>query len=413
MATRDEAHSTRGRANALRLALSGKLGEAGLADEGVREVLDLCLECRACKSECPVGVDVARMKSEFLSAYWERHGTPVRARVLGRIDRLAVWGSRFAPLSNAIGRSRLGRALNERFLGLDARRTPPAFARRTFRMEAGPRRMEAGSLDPAKTVALFVDTFTNHFHPEIGLAALDVIARAGLHASLAPNVCCGRPLISQGLLAEARARALENTRRLYPLAEAGRALVFLEPSCLSAIREDVPDLLSGDDARRARVVSGRVRLFEDWLEGECREGRAHLHLRSGPSTVVVHGHCHQKAMGDLATAKALLGRIPGATISDPDAGCCGMAGSFGYVKEHFEVSRAIGERRLLPVARGLAPGSVLVASGTSCRQQITDFTGVRALHAAELLQNLLQLEAGSSDPAAPPGLKSRPPPQHS
>jgi FAD/FMN-containing dehydrogenase/Fe-S oxidoreductase len=392
MATREEAHSTRGRANALRLALAGQLGQAGLADEGVREVLDLCLECRACKSECPVGVDVARMKGEFLSAYHRSHGTPLQARALGNVDRLAVWGSRFAPVSNAIARSAVGRAINERLLGLDRRRVPPAFARRTLRSLVGsgrsPARIERST---AQSVTLFVDTFTNHFHPRIGLAAIDVIERAGFGVALAPNVCCGRPLISQGLLSEARERARENTRRLHAGAEADGTLIVLEPSCLSAIREDAPDLLSGEERRRAQVIAGRARLLEPWLEDEWRAGRANLPLNAGPPSVVVHGHCHQKAMGDLAKAKALLGRIPGAAVSDPDAGCCGMAGSFGYVKSHFAVSQAIGERRLLPAARALGPGAVLVASGTSCRQQIADFTGVRALHAAELLQNLLTL----------------------
>jgi len=238
-------------------------------------------------------------------------------------------------------------------------------------------------------VSLFVDTFTNHFHPEIGTAALGVMSTAGYSASLAPNVCCGRPLISQGLLDEARERARENANRLFALADAGQPLVFLEPSCLSAVREDAPDLLGGEDRRKARVVASRSRLFEDWLEGELGAGRTSLTLRGGPARVVVHGHCHQKAMGDLAPAKALLGRIPGTTIVDPDAGCCGMAGSFGYMRGHFEVSQAIGERRLLPVARTLGPGDVLLASGTSCRQQISDFTGIRAWHAAELVHNLL------------------------
>jgi len=390
MATRDEAHSTRGRANALRLALSGQLGQAGLTGDGVREVLDLCLECRACKSECPVGVDVARMKSEFLSAHHRSHGTPLQARALGHVDRLAVWGSRFAPVSNAIARSSPVRALNERLLGLDRRRMPPAFERRTLRSRVAPATdRPAGAT--GGSVALFVDTFTNHFHPRIGLAAIDVMQRAGFGVTLAPNVCCGRPLISQGLLDQARERARENTNRLFARAEAGDALIVLEPSCLSAIREDAPDLLSGEERRRAQIIAARAQLFEPWLEDEWRAGRANIALRAGPSSVVVHGHCHQKAMGDLAKAKALLGRIPGAAVSDPDAGCCGMAGSFGYVKSHFEVSQAIGERRLLPVARALGPEAVLVASGTSCRQQIADFTGVRALHAAELVQNLLTL----------------------
>ena len=396
MATREEAHSTRGRANALRLALSGKLGQAGLSDDAVHDVLDLCLECRACKTECPVGVDVARMKSEFLAAYWRRRGTPARARVLGHVDQVARWGSRLAPVANLLMGSTGGRLLSERLFGIDRRRKPPAWARQTFRRLAisrGARPPSAAGNGPAVgpqgSVALFVDTFTNHQHPAVGVAGLDVIERLGYRVTLASNVCCGRPLISQGLLGEARQRARENANRLFPLIRDGQTLVFFEPSCLSAIREDAPDLLSGDDRLKAKSVADHSRLFEEWLEGECRDGRVTLALRSGPATVMVHGHCHQKALGALAPAKALLTRIPGARIVDPDAGCCGMAGSFGYTRDHYDVSRAIGERRLLPAARALGSDGVLVASGTSCRQQVADFTGVRAVHAAELIQSLL------------------------
>jgi Fe-S oxidoreductase len=213
--------------------------------------------------------------------------------------------------------------------------------------------------------------------------------RAGWTPALAPNVCCGRPLISQGRLDEAREQARLNATRLHAATEAGGTLIFLEPSCLSAIREDAPDLLAGENRRRARVVAERSRLFEDWLENEFREGRITAPFRSGPARILLHGHCHQKSMNGLAPAKALLGRIPGATVIDPDAGCCGMAGSFGYMRNHFELSQAIGERRLLPAVRALGPDAVVVASGTSCRQQIADFTGIRALHAAEVVQNLL------------------------
>jgi Fe-S oxidoreductase len=216
-----------------------------------------------------------------------------------------------------------------------------------------------------------------------------VLRSAGLAIDLAPNVCCGRPLISQGLLREAQQLAADNTRVLHPHVAAGSSLVFLEPSCLSALREDVPALLRGDEQRMAQEVAGACVLFEELVERALGDGRTRLALRDGPAQVLLHGHCHQKSLGALAPAKALLERIPGARVIDLDAGCCGMAGSFGYAREHFEVSRQIGERRLLPAARALGPKDVLVAAGTSCRQQVRDFTGVRALHPAELLQSLL------------------------
>ena len=392
MATREETHSTRGRANVLRLAMSGRIGEAGLGDEGVRQVLDLCLECRACKAECPVGVDVARFKSEFLADYWRRHGTPVRAHMLGHVHQVSRWGSRLAPLSNAVARSGPVRWLNERLFGMDRRRVLPAWASpaftRTFHQHRRDQRRTADR--PHPTVALFNDTFTNYYSPAIGMAGVQVLESAGLDVELAPLSCCGRPLISQGLLAAARRQAALSVERLYPLAERGVPIVFFEPSCLSAILEDVPSLLRGDAQRRALRVADRSVLFEEFLESECEAGHVRLDLGAGPSRVLLHGHCHQKAGGRLAPAKALLSRIPGATVVDLDAGCCGMAGSFGYAREHFEVSRAIGERRLFPAARSLQNGAVLVASGTSCRQQLADFTGTRALHAAELIRSLIR-----------------------
>jgi FAD/FMN-containing dehydrogenase/Fe-S oxidoreductase len=388
MATREETHSTRGRANVLRLAMAGQIGDAGLSDQAVREVLELCLECRACKAECPVGVDVGRFKSEFLAGYWQRHGTPLKARMLGHVHHMSRWGSRFAPLSNLVARSTPVRWLNERLFGLDRRRVPPAWTSKTFARQVQKRARTTRS-DQAG-VAVFNDTFTNYYSPEIGMAGLDVLDGLGVDVDLAPNVCCGRPLISQGLLAAAERQAALNTDRLYPLAANGRRLVFFEPSCLSAIREDVPSLLRGDAQRRARVVAEQAMLFEELVESTLDAGHARLALGRGPSQILLHGHCHQKAMGKLAPAKALLARIPGSTLVDLDAGCCGMAGSFGYMRDHFEVSRAIGERRLLPAARSLGDDAVLVASGVSCRHQVADFTRTRALHPAELIASLLK-----------------------
>ena len=393
MATREEKHSTRGRANTLRLTLSGRLDEAGLGDDGVYDVLDLCLECRACKAECPVGVDVARFKSEFLADYWRRHGTPLHARAMAHIHALSSLAAPIAPLVNAVGRSTVGRWLNEQLLGIDRRRTPPPFVRDTFRHRSAKAFAgRAPSEGSAKALAersaiLFVDTFTNFNHPDIGVAATDVLRAAGTHPRVVPHGCCGRPMISKGLLDDARRAALANVDALHDAAVRGEPIVFLEPSCLSAVKEDAPALLRGDAQQKARTVAGACVLFEEYLEQEWTAGRA-LDLRAGPPRVLLHGHCHQKALGLLPPARALLSRIPGATVVDLDAGCCGMAGSFGYARDHYDVSRAIGERKLLPAARAMTAGTVLVAAGTSCREQVKHFTGVSALHPAELLRSI-------------------------
>jgi FAD/FMN-containing dehydrogenase/Fe-S oxidoreductase len=406
MVTREEAHSTRGRANTLRLAMAGQLGDQKLSDEGVHEVLDLCLECRACKSECPVGVDVARFKSEFLSGYWHRHGMSLTARVFGSAEAAAAWGSRLAPLSNTIANTTIARWAAEKLTGIDRRRSLPQWTRQTLRKQARDQGAGIGDQGPGigdqgSGALLFVDTFTNHADPEIGLAAIDVMNAAGIPARVASNVCCGRPLISQGRLSDARRLAAANVDALYDAADRGHRIVFVEPSCLSAVREDAPDLLRGELQRRARMVAHHAVLFEEFLESECAGGRATLALKPGPSAVLLHPHCHQRSMGLAAPAKALLSRIPSAQVVDLDAGCCGMAGSFGYTRDHFDVSRAIAERKLLPAARAMAPGSVLVAAGTSCRHQVADLAGVTAVHPAVLLRSLLHPNA-QSPPVADP-----------
>ena len=382
MATREEQHSTRGRANVLRLTMAGQLGESGLGDRGVYETLDLCLECRACKAECPVGVDVARFKSEFLSDYWSRHGTPLEARLLGNARRLATWGSRLAPLSNWAAGSRLGRSIAARTIGIDRRRRLPRFRRRTLRGLAPRTHDEPGAL-------LFNDTFTNHYDPEIGLAALDVLEAAGSRPALAGNGCCGRPQISKGLLGTARRLAERNANLLHADAAAGRPIVFCEPSCLSAVREDAPALLRGEARRKAEIVAAASVLFEEYMAAHA----SRLPLTSRSTTVLLHGHCHQKSMGLVTPARALLSGVPGVTVVDLDAGCCGMAGSFGYSTGHYDVSRAIGERRLFPAVRNRPRDSVVIAAGTSCRQQILDFTGQEAVHTSVFLAAALRREA--------------------
>ncbi|MGH9558662.1 MAG: (Fe-S)-binding protein, partial [Bryobacteraceae bacterium] len=370
MATREEKDSTRGRANALRLAMSGRLGDAGLGGEAVREVLDLCLECRACKSECPVGVDMARYKSEFLADYWSRNGTPLRARALGNIRGLAKGGSRFAPLSNWAA----GMFSPPWF---DSRRPIPAWKRQTFErwLAANPKKNGA--------VTIFNDTFTNYYEPEIGIAAVEVLERAGCSAAVATPGCCGRPMISQGLLAGAREHASKLVDALFPIASRGEKILFLEPSCLSAVKEDAPSLLRGDAQKRARAVADACILFEEFAT------QLELPLSEGPKKILLHGHCHQKSMGLLGATASLLAKIPSARIVDPDAGCCGMAGSFGYVREHYEISVAIANRRLIPAVKAMQPDEAIVAPGTSCRRQIADLTGVVADHPAVLIRKLL------------------------
>jgi Fe-S oxidoreductase len=382
MATRDEAHATRGRANALRLAMTGSLGEAGLGDQGVYGALDLCLQCRACKAECPIGVDMARFKSEFLADYWKRHGTPLRARALGNIHRLSVWGSRFAPLSNWIAASGPMRWTMEKLLGIDRRRVPPAWKRQTFeRWLAGhpPRTSAVGT-----RVTLFNDTFLNHYDPEIGIAALAVLEKGGCQVGVVRPGCCGRPLISQGLLGEAREQVAHVVEALLPIAERGEKILFCEPSCLSVFKDDAPSLLRGEQQSRARTVAGACMLFDEFAAG------LDLPLAPGPRRILVHGHCHQKSLGLLPATMALVGRIPQAQAIDLDAGCCGMAGSFGYYKEHYEISEAIANRRLLAEVRKMEPGDVLVAPGTSCRHQVTELSGARAQHPAVLIRDLLR-----------------------
>ena len=375
MATREESDSTRGRANALRLAMSGQLGESGLGDEGVYQALDLCLECRACKAECPVGVDMARFKSEFLADYYSRHGTPLHARALGNVANLAPLGSAFAPIANWVA----GTSLNKKLLGLDPRRSLPAWKSQTFAHWAEDRPAPT----TLKRVTLFNDTFTNHYDPEIGIAAFEVLERAGYGVEVVRPGCCGRPLISKGLLAEARRQAAELIDALHPIADRGEKILFCEPSCLSAVKEDAPSLLRGVQQQKARAVAQACLLWEEFA------GTLDLSLRPGPAKILLHGHCHQKSMGLLEATKSLLARIPSSNVVDLDAGCCGMAGSFGYSKDHYDVSVAIANRKLLPAVKAMQPGDALVAVGTSCRHQVADLAGATAVHPAVLIRSLL------------------------
>ncbi len=395
MATRDEVDSTRGRAGALRLAISGQLGSAGLADRELHRVMELCLECKACKSECPTGVDMARLKSEFLHHFHAAHGVPLRSRLLAHVDRAARWGCRLAPASNWLLGSRPARWLAEHLIGIDRRREPPLFARETF--EAWWRRRRTSTPaenravdDLEATVILYPDTFSNFFEPPVAIAAVELMEAIGERVAIPPRVCCGRPLISKGLLTEARAAAEATVRALIEPARRGLPIVFVEPSCYSAVRDDHPHLLRGEMESQSRSVANACMLFDEWAAARLTAaGAAAPHnRRSGPPQVLLHTHCHHRSLVGTEAALRALSAL-GAAVVDLDAGCCGMAGSFGYEREHYDVSRAVGERRLFPAVRDRAAQSVVVAAGFSCRHQIAHFAGADAVHPAVLLRTTL------------------------
>ena len=395
MATRDESDVTRGRANALRLALSGQLGADGLAQKDLYPVLDLCLECKACKTECPTGVDMARLKSEFLHQYQLRHGVSLRSHLLANADRLGTWGSRFAPFSNWIARSTPIRWLNEKLLGLDRRRLPPPFARQTFLSWWAANGQRYGGEGKDCQLVIFADTFTNYHEPQHAQATVRIAHRLGFRTTVSARVCCGRPLISKGFLKEARRQAEATTRRLFPLADRGLPILFCEPSCYSAVQDDHPLLVGESLKRKAETVAEAAVTFEEWIasvmqkrESEHQDGGNFL-LGSGPAQVLLHGHCHQKALVGTEPARQLLNRIPEAEVQEVDSGCCGMAGSFGYEREHYAISQAVGARRLFPALEAIGTDSVVVASGFSCRHQIRHFTGVEAISPMELIESCL------------------------
>ena len=388
-ATRDETDVTRGRANALRLAISGQLGPDGLADKDLYPVMDLCLECKACKTECPTSVDMARLKSEFLHHYYARHGAPLGARVASRMDLLARLGSRLAPVSNWLSSSSVSRWLNEKFLGLDRRRRLPDFAGRTF-LDWWTRENNGAAGDEGD-VAIFADTFTNYFEPRHGVAAVRVARRLGARVVVPSRVCCGRPLISKGFLRQAARQAEATIRTLIPLARRGIAIVFCEPSCYSAVCDDHPHLVPASMREQARAVAEAAQTFEEWC-GEALEDLPEADVGSllgngvsESSQILLHGHCHQKALVGMDPAVGLLSKIPGARVTPLDSGCCGMAGMFGYERKHYDVSRAVGELRLFPALREAASGTAVVAPGFSCRHQIDHFTDRRAVSSMELL----------------------------
>lgn len=389
MGTRLEHHSTRGRANALVKALSSPNPREAMGDAELYEILDLCLECKACKSECPLTVDMATLKSEFLAHYQAVHGTPLRARVFGKIRSLNRLGSALAPLSNLPSGFAPARWLLEKVVGIDRRRPLPRFERETLPRWFASRPAPAANGSRGEVVFL-ADSFTSFTEPHIGRAAVDLLERAGYRVRLETELCCGRAQISKGLLADAKRTARELATKLGPAALRGGLIVGCEPSCLLALREEHPALLPQD--ANVAAVAKRARLVEEVLVEAIDAGGLEVPPAGGAAharRILFHGHCHQKALAGTAATVALLERIPGAEVVEVDAGCCGMAGSFGFEAEHYDLSMTIGGLRLFPAVKAEGPETLVAATGVSCRQQIAHGTGRVARHPVVLLHEAI------------------------
>ncbi len=384
MATRDEEHSTRGRANALRAALSGVLPLDDLTSDRMLEVLDLCLECKGCKAECPSAVDMAKLKYEVLAHRADRYGVPLRARIFGHIHELSRLGSATAPWSNLLANNPLSRIVRQR-LGLAPERPIPEFAAEPFDVWFRKRPRNGGA--PNGRVVLFHDTFMTYNQPSIGQAAVRVLEAAGYEPILVERrKCCGRPMISKGLLKEAKANAEHNIDLLAPYAEAGIPIVGTEPSCLLTLRDEYPELA---DDPRAGIVAENSFLIEEFVVKLLDEGRLNLQFNGKrPEKVLVHGHCHQKALVGTGPTLRMLG-LMGCEVEEVDSGCCGMAGAFGFEAEHYDMSMKIGNLRLLPAVRSAASTTAIAAAGISCRQQISHGAGRTARHPIEILADAL------------------------
>jgi FAD/FMN-containing dehydrogenase/Fe-S oxidoreductase len=381
-ALRDETHSTRGRANALRAGMMGLLGPEGMLSKEIYNVLDLCLSCHACKSECPSAVDMAKLKAEFLYQYQQKHGVPLRSRIFASIAKLNKMGQPFAPLANLLLRWPGKWVMS--MLGVEPERSFPQFAHQTFSKWFLYQAVNGNGSEPKenKQVIFFHDTFTEHNDPHIGRAAIKILRSAGYEPMILPDkVCCGRPAVSKGLLDEALKLAKHNVALLAPYAKQGIPIVGCEPSCMAMLVDDYLDLVPGEDAQAVAAHSMTLDMF---LVREAEKSDLNLAFDGKLRQVLFHGHCQQKATFGTASTIAMLEMIPHCTVEEIDSGCCGMAGSFGYEKEHYDLSLQLAEMSLAPAVRAAPAGTIICAMGTSCRDQIQHTTGRAACHPIEV-----------------------------
>ncbi|MFL2555177.1 MAG: FAD-binding and (Fe-S)-binding domain-containing protein [Candidatus Rariloculaceae bacterium] len=384
--THDEKHVTRGRANTLRLALSGQLAADALTSKELYETMDLCVGCKACKRECPTGVDMYRMKIEFLSGYKNRWGLTLRDRLIAYLPRYARWAAQIPWLSNLSNHSDLLRSIRERLTGFTSERRLPSWRRDVFRGDG----LGTGQGDE---VVLLVDTFNTYFEPETATAAVKVLKAAGYNVvvPMPPDgsrpLCCGRTFLSLGMTEEAKFEARRVIETLRPYVKRGVPIVGLEPSCLLTLRDEFSAMLPGEDTD---ALAERAMLFEEFLVTERDADRLDLPLRSlEQPRVLLHGHCHQKAFGLMSSIEKVLRWIPELEVETIGSSCCGMAGSFGYEREHYESSVQMAELSLLPTIREAEEDTLIVADGTSCRAQIKDGTARDSWHVARVLERAL------------------------
>jgi FAD/FMN-containing dehydrogenase/Fe-S oxidoreductase len=387
--TRDERDVTRGRANTLRLAITGQLGSDALSSDEMAETMKLCVSCKACRRECPTGVDMARMKIEVQAARLAKRGLSLHERVIGYLPRYAPLAAKWPRLANLRNDVARLRQWSERYAGLSARRSLPRWRADAWRAPtSSPSAPQAGS------VVFFADTFNRYFEPQNIEAALAVLAAGGytVHLPQPANgdnrpLCCGRTFLAVGLIDEARREAERCVAALAPFLERATPFVGLEPSCMLGFRDEIPLLVKGDDARR---LAANALLFEEFLAREAKAGALKLALAPVAKRALLHGHCHQKAFAAMGAVEAVLRLVPDLAVETVESSCCGMAGAFGYGADTYDVSLKMAELSLLPAVRKAEADTLILADGTSCRHQIKDGTGREALHVARVLAMSLE-----------------------
>lgn len=390
MATRREEDVTRGRANLLRQLMTEQ-GKKALESDKIHDVLDLCLSCKGCKSECPSNVDLAKLKAEFLQSYHEAHGVPLRSRLISRFAQVSRWTSLAPWLWNGVfGRPTLRRLANA-LVGFHPDRSIPLLPRQTLRSWFRTHKPDVRAGESGQ-VFLLADEFTNFQDVQVGISAVQLLEKLGYQVIIPDHAETGRAALSKGILGDARKYAESNVRDLFPIVSDQHPLIGLEPSALLTFRDEFPDLLRGKEQEQARALAKNCLLLEEFFVREYDAGRISKNaFREGKQIIRLHGHCHQKALVGLLPTIRALEMVPGHDVRLIPSGCCGMAGSFGYEREHYDLSQQIGRLVLFPTINAEPESSILCASGTSCRHQIHDGTARRALHPAEILLQRLAI----------------------